>query len=212
MKLTMIMITGLVLLCILILGCQEENLDKAPDERLMNSKLIDIYSDSSIQNAIISEHTLFPYHFVKNGADLNELGQRDLAVLTSHFARNGGHLNIRRLGTSAGLYEARVSVVCNVFKDAGIDMARISASDVMSGGSGMLSDRQLGASAGLSEANTSEVRNALLGAGINTTGISISDGMPGGSGMPSERVLIILEQGTEGTGTETSTSYSPEMR
>jgi len=164
MKLTMITITGLVLLCILVLGCQEENMNKAPDERLMNSKLIEIYSNSSIQNAIISEHTLFPYQFVKNGADLNELGHRDLAVLVRHFAKNGGDLNIRRLGASDELYKARINVVYDELKDAGIDMARI----------------------------------------------SISDGMPDGEGMPSERVLIILEQGTESTGTETSTSYSPE--
>lgn len=135
--------TTLVLLCILTVGCQEENMQEPPDARLMNSRLITSYSDFAIQNAIISEHTLFPYHFVKNGARLNELGQRDLAVLTGHFARNGGHLNIRQLGVSDELYEARVSLVRERLQDAGIDMARINTSDGMPGGSGMPSERVL---------------------------------------------------------------------
>lgn len=164
MKLTMI--TTLVLFCILTAGCQEENMGKSPDERLMNTKLINTYSDIAIQSAIVSEHTLFPYHFVKNAAELNELGERDLAVLTAHFAGSGGHLNIRQLSTAADIYEARVNLVREKLKDAGIDMARIST----------------------------------------------SDGMPGGEGMPSERVLVILEQGSQSTGAETSTTYSPEMR
>ena len=114
-------------------------MEKAPDERLMNSKLINTYSDIAIQNAIISEHTMFPYHFVKNGAELNELGQRDLAVLTEHFAKNGGHLNIRQLGASADLYADRVSFVREMLQEAGIEMERISVSDGMAGGSGMAS-------------------------------------------------------------------------
>jgi hypothetical protein len=160
------LITTLVLFCVLTVGCQEENMEKSPDERLMNSKLINTYSDIAIQNAIISEHTMFPYHFVKNGAELNGLGQRDLAVLTGHFEKNGGHLNIRQLSVSAELYVARVSLVREKLQEAGIDMGRIST----------------------------------------------SDGMPGGSGMPSERVIIILQQESKSAGTETSTTFSPEMR
>ncbi len=109
----------------------------------MPSQLMSTYSDIAIQNAIISEHTLFPYHFTKNGAELNELGQRDLAVLTGHFAPNGGHLNIRQLSTSADLYEARVSLVREMLQEAGIEMERISVSDGMPGGEGMSSERVL---------------------------------------------------------------------
>jgi hypothetical protein len=203
MKLTMITVTGLVLLSILVSGCQEENVNKAPDERVMNTKLMEIYSNSSIQNAIISEHTLYPYHFVKDGADLNELGRRDLAVLARHFAKNGGPLNIRRLNAPDELYEARVGVVYAALQDAGIDMARIDTSDGMP----IPSVQQEGESGGPNGTQVSEVRNALSG-----TGITVADGMPGGEGMPSERVLIILERKTENTTTQTSTSYSGEMR
>jgi len=139
----MIVITTLVLFGALTVGCQEENMEKSPDERLMNSKLISTYSDIAIQNAIISEHTLFPYHFTRNGAELNELGQRDLAVLTGHLAKNGGHLNIRQLDVPAELYEARVNLVRERLQEAGIDMERISMSDGMPGGSGMSSEKVL---------------------------------------------------------------------
>lgn len=158
--------TTLVFLFILTVGCQEENVKEPPDEQLMNRRLVTSYSDIAIQNAIISEHTLFPYHFVKNGTQLNELGRRDLAVLTGHFARNGGHLNIRQLGVSDELYEARVSLVRERLHDAHIDMARISTSDGMPGGSGMPSERVLvileqvstGVGAGTSTAYGSEMK------------------------------------------------------
>ena len=167
MKLTLI--TTLVLFCALTVGCQKEKMEKAPDERMMNTKLIHTYNDIAIQNAIISEHTIFPYHFITNAAELNGLGQRDLAVLGGHLGKYGGRLNIRRHDMSADLYEARVVAVRERLQETGIDMERI----------------------------------------------SISDGMPGGSGMTSEKVLVILEQASQSTGAETSTSstsFSPETR
>jgi hypothetical protein len=140
MKLSTIIIT--VLLCVLIVGC-EENVQKKPDNRLINSQLIKSYNDIAIQNAIVSQHTLFPYHFVADGAELNELGLRDLAALTSHFIKYPGHLNIRRGKTAAALYEARVNMVHEKLLEAGIDMKRISISDDMPGGSGITSERML---------------------------------------------------------------------
>ena len=140
MKLSMI--TVIILFCILTVGC-EEDMHKDSNKHLINSQLLKSYNDIAIQNAIISQHTLFPYHFVKNGAKLNELGRRDLAALTSHFIKNPGHLNIRRKNTAADLYEARVKMVHERLQQAGIDLERISISDGMPGGSGMASERVL---------------------------------------------------------------------
>jgi hypothetical protein len=140
MKLSTIMMT--VLFCVLIVGCQE-NVQKKPDNSLINSRLIKSYNDIAIQNAIVSQHTLFPYHFVADGAELNELGQRDLAALTSHFIKYPGHLNIRRGKTAAALYEARVNMVHEKLLEAGIDTKRINISDDMPGGSGITSERML---------------------------------------------------------------------
>lgn len=131
-----------VLLCILIIGCQE-NVQQDSSHRLVNVQLVRSYNDIAIQNAIVSQHTLFPYHFVTDGAELNELGQRDLAALTSHFIKHPGHLNIRRHNTPAALYEARVNVVHERLLEAGVDAKRISISDDMPGGTGITSERVL---------------------------------------------------------------------
>ena len=135
-------ITMTVLFCVSIAGC-EENVQNKSDNRLINSQLIHSYNDIAIQNAIVSQHTLFPYHFVTDGAELNELGQCDLAALTSHFIKYPGHLNIRRGKIAADLYEARINMVYERLLDAGIDKKRISISDAMPGGSGITSERML---------------------------------------------------------------------
>jgi len=137
MKLSMIL--TVVLFCISMIGCQE-SVEESPDKHLINSQLLNSYYDIAMQNAIISQHTLYPYHFVANGAELNELGKRDLAVLTRHFIKQPGHLNIRRHNIPAGLYEARVESVRKRLKEAGIDIGRISITDDMPGGSGVPSE------------------------------------------------------------------------
>lgn len=140
MKLGLMIVT--VLFCILTNGCQE-NVQQGSNDHLINIQLVRSYNDIAIQNAIVSQHTLFPYHFVTNGAELNELGQRDLAALTSHFIKHSGHLNIRRHKTAAALYEARVNTVHGRLLEAGINMERISISDDMPGGTGITSERVL---------------------------------------------------------------------
>jgi len=106
----------------------------------MNSQLINTYNDIALENAIISQHTLYPYHFVKNGAELNELGKRDLAVLIRHFVKQTGHLNIRKYNIPVELYGARVESVHKRLQEAGINMDQISISDDMPGGSGIASE------------------------------------------------------------------------
>jgi hypothetical protein len=107
----------------------------------MNSRLINTYNDIALESAIISQHTVYPYHFVKNGAELNELGKRDLAVLIRHFwIKQAGHLNIRKYNIPAELYEARVESVHKKLQEAGINMDQISISDDMPGGSGIASE------------------------------------------------------------------------
>ncbi|MFC1793233.1 hypothetical protein ACFL3Q_06560 [Planctomycetota bacterium] len=131
-----------VLFCILIVGCQEK-MAEGPSNHRINSQLVKSYNDIAMQNAIVSQHTLFPYHFVTNGAELNELGQRDIEALTSHFMKYPGKLNIRRHNTDADIYEARVNLVHERLQEAGIDMERIRISDNMPGGSGITSERIL---------------------------------------------------------------------
>ena len=131
--------TIMMLFCIMTLGCQE-TVEVNPDRHLVNSQLINTYNDIALENAIISQHTLYPYHFLKNGAELNELGKRDFAVLLRHFIKQAGHINIRKYNTPAELYEARVESVQKRLQGAGINMDKINISDDMPGGSGITSE------------------------------------------------------------------------
>jgi hypothetical protein len=142
MKLNTSTVVVTLLIGVLLAGC-EKSTTKGPDDRVVNTRLVNSYNDAALQNAIVSEHTLYAYHFVQDGPQLNELGERDLAVLTQHFARNGGSLNIRRHDIPAELYQARVNAVQERLREAGIDMERVRVSEGMPGGSGMASERVL---------------------------------------------------------------------
>lgn len=140
MKLCKIVIMSL--LCVLMVGC-EENGQRSSDMRFINTKLVTSLNDIALENAIITQHTLFSYHFVKNRSELNELGQHDLAILARHFMEHAGQLNIRRNNTPSELYEARLSHVLDRLNKAGINTEQISISDGMPGGSGITSERIL---------------------------------------------------------------------
>ncbi len=142
MKLNTSMVVVTLLTGALLAGC-EDSTARGPDERVVNTRLMNSYNDTAVQNAIVSQHTLYAYHFVQDAPELNELGERDLAVLTRHFATNGGDLNIRRQDIPAELYQARVNTVRERLREAGIDMNRVRVSEGMPGGSGMASESVL---------------------------------------------------------------------
>lgn len=124
----------------LILGCEERLKEPAEDKNL-DAELVRTLNNIGVENAIIAQHTLYPYHFVPDGGQLNELGRRDLAVLAKHFADHAGTLNVRRGETPAELYEARVAHVVQSLKEMGVNTARLNLSDGMPGGTGMASER-----------------------------------------------------------------------
>lgn len=136
------MITTMCFFFIGMAGCSG-TVERGQDRHLINSELINSYNSVAIENAIISQHTLYPYHFVKNSAELNELGDRDLGVLSKHFMNHPGRLNIRRDDISADLYQARIDLVLERLKDAGTNAEQISISDNMPGGTGMSSEKIL---------------------------------------------------------------------
>ena len=125
---------------LLLTGCAE-TVEEGHDSHLLNSSLINSYNNMSVQNAIISQHTLYPYHFIKNGAELNELGNKDLMVLAKHFTKHPGGLNIRRDNISEDLYQARIDFVLERLKEENVDVERVGISDSMPGGSGMPSEK-----------------------------------------------------------------------
>jgi len=90
------------------------------DSQLNDINIVDAVRDSGVKAAIISQHTLYPYHFEQDRANLNELGQRDLTVLAGRLRSHAGELNIPRNGTDAALYESRVQWVMESLKAQGI--------------------------------------------------------------------------------------------
>jgi hypothetical protein len=121
-------------------GC-EEDARTAADKRL-DTELVRTLNHIGIENAIITQHTLYPYHFVPNGEQLNELGQRDFAVLARHFADHPGLLNIRQAeNVPPERHQARVAHVTSRLKEAGIEPGRVTLSDGMPGGPGMRAEQ-----------------------------------------------------------------------
>jgi hypothetical protein len=111
------------------------------DKSLTNEWLVRSYSDDAINNAVIAQHTLYPYHFHKNGAALNELGEYDLAVLVNHFKDHPGRLNVRQGDESTKLHAARINMVMAALRKGGVEASRIEFTDAIPGGDGMASER-----------------------------------------------------------------------
>lgn len=113
------------------------------DRRQQNIWLRKSISDTAINQAIIAQYSLFPYHFVSNSPMLNELGRHDLDVLASHFSQHLGDLNVRQGDVATALYEARVDTVIDALADAGVERDRITVVDALPGGEAITSERVL---------------------------------------------------------------------
>jgi len=100
-------------------------------------KILDLYSDLAIQNAVITQRTIYPYHFAANSAALNTLGRRDIEILIAHYASYPGDLTIRRGSEARELYQARLATVSSLLAESGIDLGKVRISDGTPGGAGI---------------------------------------------------------------------------
>ena len=141
MKVNLALASVVVVCAILAIGCEEEIVrTQEPDTSLADRAIVDSYSDLAIQNAIIAQHSMYPYHFVVNGAQLNALGELDIEVLIRHFGGNPGEIALRREDTPSFLYLARLQTIQEKLLAAGIPQDKIKISDGMPGGDGMPSN------------------------------------------------------------------------
>jgi hypothetical protein len=126
-------------------GCAREGgLMRVDDQRQpINRWTIETTDDESVANAVIAQHTLYPYHFVANGSDLNELGERDVKILARHLSRYPGEVNLRRGSEDQGLYDARVQGVSSMLVAMGVAKGGIRLVDKVPGGDGVSSERAL---------------------------------------------------------------------
>ena len=104
-------------------------------------RAFDVISNASLNNAIVSQHTLYAYHFANGSGVLNELGLRDLNVLVDHFLKAGGNLNVHRGEASPTLYDERVKTVLEHLAAAGVQSGAVSIQDGLPGGEGLASER-----------------------------------------------------------------------
>jgi hypothetical protein len=132
-----------VALCLiggLLSGCGEDT-RTAADKRA-DTELVRTLNNIGVENAILTQHTLYPYHFIADSEKLNELGQRDFAVLARHFGEHPGILNVRQGdGIPPALYQARLVYVTSQLKEAGVAPGRVSISDGMPGGPGLRAEK-----------------------------------------------------------------------
>lgn len=127
-------------------GCQkspEQMQLTSPEQSSANMWLVDSLQQQQIANAIIRQHTLYPHHFLPGAAILNDLGRRDLAVLTEHFENYPGRLNVRRGSDGQDLYTKRIETIRRAMAHAGVRPDRIQVIDELAGGDGLLSEHVL---------------------------------------------------------------------
>jgi hypothetical protein len=139
-----------VLLC--MVGCESnKSAQRDPDlqpkgvisdaHRPINEALVRGYQLEQADNAIITQHTLYPYHFVAHSVELNDLGNREVHVLAKHYRNNPGPVNLNRSDESDGLYEGRIKTVLDTMAKYGVESGRITVKEGLPGGDGLSSNQ-----------------------------------------------------------------------
>ena len=124
------------------LGCQKAHESQWEKGELNRGMVLHHYNHAADQ-AVLAEQTLFPYHFERNGADLNSLGERDLEILARDYRNNPGTLNVRKGPADDDLYDARVQQVLDSLASHRVDIADMTIADGLVQGEGVLSARAL---------------------------------------------------------------------
>lgn len=146
-------------------------------ERSVNTFIITSLQDAAVTKGVITQHALFPYHFVADTATLNELGERDVALLAEHYCEHTGTLNLPRLDTVSELYQARIAMVKGALAAAGVAADHVVFVDVLAAGDGQYSEWSRYA-VGVAKAESPTTRNFITNIAVAETG----SGGGGGAG------------------------------
>lgn len=132
-------ITALLPLTLCAWACQAPHGERpyATDQMWVGEAL----RQAQIQQAIVEQQAVQPYHFEAESAELNELGQLELGILAARYRSIPGTLNVRRGRAAEALYRARVASVVDFLSRAGIDPGVVAITDGWPGGDGMPSER-----------------------------------------------------------------------
>lgn len=111
-----------------------------------NAMLIGYHQIEAEEAAVIRQATLFPYHFQRASASLNDLGRRDLMILARHWRDAPGDapesIKVQRGDAGENLYRARVREVRSMFASIGISEGTI-LENGLPGGDGATAGRVL---------------------------------------------------------------------
>lgn len=82
-------------------GCAT-NLD---ERRAENVEYVNAYLDRQVEDGIIRQRTVYPYHSIHDSPELNDHGKRDLTILAKHYADHAmPHLGIREIHKNVKVY------------------------------------------------------------------------------------------------------------
>ena len=127
---------------LLLMGCECQDMSVCTEtggDSELDRQIVQSVSNCEERNAVLAQHTLYPYHFEINCPTLNELGQRDLAILAEAYLVCPGPLNVRRGQTEDALYRGRVDTVVAALQAKGVEVAKVRVSDGLPGGDGISS-------------------------------------------------------------------------
>jgi hypothetical protein len=127
---------------LLFAACNSDSPDMAKEinKRTANRWIAQSINDAAIRNAIVTQHTLYPYHFESGKRKLNGLGKQALKVLIQYYKNNPGHLNVRRGDTPDNLYQSRCDYILEKMDQCGVNAQRMKLADGLPGGRGMSSE------------------------------------------------------------------------
>lgn len=151
MKSVTLIASMLTVVCVLGMGCETATPRTRGKTQKVNEALVSHYSDAAVENAIVSQATLYPYCYVKASPDLNALGEYHLKVLTEYYLEHPGVLHIRRGNAEQQLYNERVDTVTSTLEEAGVDLSAMHIDAELPDGRGAPSEEAVKAREGNSQ-------------------------------------------------------------
>ena len=142
MKRTLLLLTSAGVLT----GCQTpepREADWSNDDRAAtNAWMLRTYFDDQVTNGIVTQHTIYPHHFIDGTAKLTERGRRDLSVLAGSYADNEGGVLVMPHGRIPDeLYQRRIAAVRAALAEAGVEPSLVMIDDGVWDGDSVRSTR-----------------------------------------------------------------------
>lgn len=120
-------------------GCAKDESAKIPkpDERELNEASVRASFAHQIAAGTRTDRTIYAHHFIIGEAALNELGRRQIDVLTAEVTTRALKVNIPQGDSDETLHEARVQIVRDRLAGNGVEPERIAVVDEHPGGPGL---------------------------------------------------------------------------